>query len=44
MQRNLQILDFKCADYDQAVKEGTEKNVLESMSLMTVLSKIDNEN
>lgn len=44
MQKNLQILDFKCAYYDQAVKDGTEKNVLESMSLMTALSKIDNKN
>lgn len=44
MQKNLQILDFKCAYYDQAVKDGTEKNVLESMPLMEVFSKIENEN
>ncbi len=25
MQKNLQILDFKCAYYDQAVKDGTER-------------------
>ncbi|MBB1079218.1 MerR family transcriptional regulator [Limosilactobacillus sp. STM2_1] len=40
LQKTLKILDYKCMYYDQAAKDGTEKNVLESMSLATVINKL----
>lgn len=37
MQQTLDVLDFKCRYYDQAIEDGTEKHVQKSMPLSEVL-------
>lgn len=38
MEETMKVLDFKCAYYDQAVEQGSEKIVQKEMSLSDVVS------